>query len=152
MILSFGWTHHLLPPHGRKCETRRNAKSLTAWERQWDKDPSKVHQAWSKVPFAGGEKIGEFRLTHRPYLQFLCEMDAEAVAREGHPELLPEGFIQKYFWNPKKSWSEMQRQDEWDELIHNKPFCVIGFSFTPIADLPVEGQLSIFDVLAEVGK
>jgi hypothetical protein len=25
MILSFGWTHHLLPPHGRKCETRRKA-------------------------------------------------------------------------------------------------------------------------------
>ena len=26
MILSFGWTADLLPPHGCKCETRRNAK------------------------------------------------------------------------------------------------------------------------------
>lgn len=132
MILSFGWTAHLLPPSGCKRETRRKALSIKAWAREWDKDPDKVHQAWNKVPFAGGKQIGWFRLTHRPYLQLLCSMELEAVAREGHPEMTStEAFIFEYFWKPKKSWSELRKQDEWDELYYNTPFCVIGFEFFP---------------------
>ena len=148
MILSFGWTADLLPPHGCKCETRRDKKSHAAWAREWDKNPDKIHDAWSSSPFVkGGKPIGKFRLTERPYLQLLCEMDQDAVAREGHPELLPEGFIHKYFWKPKKSWSELQRQDEWDDLYYNTHMTVIAFDFTPLGDLPVEGQMSIFDLL-----
>lgn len=58
-IISFGWTKEALLA-GAKTVTRRNwkdsyARSFKAGERL---------QAWSKVPYAGGKRIGTIELTH----------------------------------------------------------------------------------------
>ncbi|HAA53560.1 MAG TPA: hypothetical protein DCE42_02325 [Myxococcales bacterium] len=84
MILSFALTTEELLS-GAKTVTRRDfaPTQLARWQAQYDKDPDKLHQAWDKVPFAGGQRIGEFRLTYRPYLERLRDMPVEDLEAEG---------------------------------------------------------------------
>lgn len=84
MILSFAWTSEDFSA-GTKTATRRfyQPRQIDAWQRAWDIDPTRHHEAWDKVPFAGGKRIGWFRLTRRPYLQPLCEMTINDLHKEG---------------------------------------------------------------------
>lgn len=70
---------------GAKTATRRfySDRQIRTWQNAYDKDPNRIHDAWDKVPFAGGKYIGSFRLTRRPYLQPLCEMTAADLHKEG---------------------------------------------------------------------
>lgn len=83
MILSFAWTTEALLS-GRKTCTRRRWKptQMERWQRMWDTGRL-VHDAWDKVPFAGGERIGQIRLTCRPYWEALRDMPESDVEAEG---------------------------------------------------------------------
>lgn len=69
---------------GKKTVTRRNWKSshLAKWQ-QWYDEGKRVHDAWNKVPFAGGKKVGTFELTERPYLERLSDMPVSDLEAEG---------------------------------------------------------------------
>ena len=69
---------------GRKTVTRRRWKPrhLAMWQRLWDMGRLE-HDAWDKVPYCGGKKIGRFRLTCRPYLERLADMPESDLAAEG---------------------------------------------------------------------
>ncbi len=69
---------------GRKTVTRRVWKPVTflRWARFWDRGRL-IHDAWDKSPRARGRKIGEFRLTERPYYERLEDMPVEDLVREG---------------------------------------------------------------------
>lgn len=69
---------------GRKIVTRRFWKDihLDRWQRWYDQG-QRLHDAWDKVPFAGGKKIGQFVLTARPYRQPLSHMTADDLIAEG---------------------------------------------------------------------
>jgi len=146
VILSFGWTAHLLPPTGCKDTTRRRwaKKTLSAWQKAWDEDPSKFHKAYDKSSFVKGAKqIGWLRLKDRPYLEPLEAMPDADVAREGHPELNRDQFIRQYFWKPKKTWSDQDCDREFQQLLKTE-FAVIRFEFEPLS---MPEQLSIFAVI-----
>lgn len=83
MILSFAWTGPDFIK-GTKTATRRfyAKRQIRAWQRAWDEDRL-IHEAWDKVPFAGGKRIGRFRLTKRPYLQPLNQMTPLELLEEG---------------------------------------------------------------------
>lgn len=56
------------------------------YRRQWQKwyAQGKVdHTAWDKVPFAGGKRIGTFRLTCAPYVEMLVAMPVSDLEAEG---------------------------------------------------------------------
>jgi len=69
---------------GRKSVTRRtwSARQLEMWQRLWDTDRH-VHDAWDKIPIAGGRPIGRIRLTARPYRERLRDMPEADLAAEG---------------------------------------------------------------------
>ena len=69
---------------GTKTVTRRKWKlsHYKNWQRYWD-EGKKIHDAWDKVPFAGGKKIGQFELTCRPYHEYLSDMPESDLAAEG---------------------------------------------------------------------
>lgn len=69
---------------GKKTVTRRKwkAKHLENWQRWYDEGKLR-HDAYDKVPHAGGKKIGEFRLTARPYLERLMDMPESDLEAEG---------------------------------------------------------------------
>lgn len=69
---------------GRKTVTRRDwkEKHFENWCRWYD-NGNRVHDAWDKVPFAGGKKMGRFRLTCRPYLEKLKHMPFSDLKAEG---------------------------------------------------------------------
>jgi len=69
---------------GQKTVTRRKWKEshYRMWQRLWDNDRL-IHDAWSKAPFAGGEKIGQFKLTCRPYHEYLEDMPKGDLLAEG---------------------------------------------------------------------
>lgn len=68
----------------RKTVTRRfwKPRHLVYWQRWYD-EGHRLHDAWDKVPFAKGKRIGQFILTQRPYLQPLSEMTADDLLAEG---------------------------------------------------------------------
>lgn len=70
--------------NGHKAVTRRRWKPrhLAMWQRFWDTGRLE-HDAWDKLPHAGGKKIGRFRLTCRPYLERLIDMPESDLAAEG---------------------------------------------------------------------
>lgn len=77
---------------GRKTVTRRRWKPrhLAMWQRLWDTGRLE-HDAWDKLPYAGGKKVGRFRLTCRPYLERLIDMpESDLVAEGGMAETLAE--------------------------------------------------------------
>ena len=69
---------------GRKKVTRRDwsNKHLLMWQNFWDKNHL-LHDAWDKIPIAGGKFIGNFRLTNRPYIEQLKEMPVKDLKDEG---------------------------------------------------------------------
>jgi len=99
MILSFGWTHEFLPPIGRKDTTRRLWKEsyLMSWQRAYDTDPLRWHDAVDKQLSYGGKYIGRLRLLERPFRQYLADMPPEDVLREGGMVNSVDEFIAKYF-------------------------------------------------------
>jgi len=69
---------------GRKTVTRRDWPEK--YRRQWQKwyEKGRVdHTAWDKVPFAGGQRIGTFRLTCAPYAERLDDMPLADLEAEG---------------------------------------------------------------------
>lgn len=69
---------------GKKTVTRRDwAEShFEMWVRMWDTN-RRVHDAYDTIPRAGGSKIGEFRLTDRPYMEKLADMPVTDLRAEG---------------------------------------------------------------------
>jgi hypothetical protein len=69
---------------GQKTVTRRNWKPshMENWQR-WFDEGRLVHDAYDKIPIAGGEKIGQFRLVERPYWEPLAEMPESDLEAEG---------------------------------------------------------------------
>lgn len=69
---------------GKKSVTRRDWKDsyMNDWQRWYD-EGHLVHDAYDQIPIAGGEKIGEIRLTERPYWEPLSEMPESDLEAEG---------------------------------------------------------------------
>lgn len=69
---------------GIKTCTRRDwkTKHFENWCRWYD-EGKRIHDAWDKVPFAGGKKIGQFALTCRPYQEKLYDMPSTDLIEEG---------------------------------------------------------------------
>jgi len=69
---------------GIKTVTRRDwsDRHLDRWQAFWDSDKL-VHDAWDKIPIAGGTPIGKFRLTARPYRERLKDMPLDDLLNEG---------------------------------------------------------------------
>jgi hypothetical protein len=69
---------------GKKTVTRRDwsESHYQTWVRMWDTD-RRIHDAYDNIPRAGGSKIGELRLTQRPYRERLSDMPVEDLIAEG---------------------------------------------------------------------
>jgi len=69
---------------GRKTVTRRDwdVFHYLRWC-EWYDAGKRVHQAWDKVPYAGGKRIGTFELTCRPYREQLAYMPFSDMEAEG---------------------------------------------------------------------
>ena len=82
-ILSFSMTKNEFLK-GNKTVTRRNwsDRHFRMWINLWEKSRY-IHDAWDNIPIAGGSKIGEFRLTAKPYRERLADMPVEDLAAEG---------------------------------------------------------------------
>jgi len=78
-IISFAWTSQALL-EGKKTVTRRDWKDrFTFLMEEGDR-----LQAWDKLPRCkGAKKIGELRLTRKPYKQWLHEVTDEDEIKEG---------------------------------------------------------------------
>lgn len=83
MIISFAWTTEALLA-GRKTCTRRmwNDKYFALWQFAFDRGHL-IHDAYDRSPRSGGHKIGEIRLTCRPYRERLADMPDSDVIAEG---------------------------------------------------------------------
>jgi hypothetical protein len=99
MIISFGWTSQYLPPKGTKCVTRRRwaERTIQAWQRSFDADPTRRHIAVNKCLAYGGKSIGSLTLTARPYLERLADMPHEDLVHEGGMCNSVQEFIDRYF-------------------------------------------------------
>lgn len=82
-ILSFSMTKDEFL-QGNKTVTRRSwgDRHFNMWIRLWETERH-VHDAWDNIPRAGGRKIGEFRLTARPYREKLKNMPPADLVAEG---------------------------------------------------------------------
>ena len=69
---------------GEKWVTRRDwhPNHYRRWCQWWDKGLIN-HQAYDKVPHAGGKQIGRFKLTCRPYREKLKDMPESDLQAEG---------------------------------------------------------------------
>lgn len=69
---------------GQKSVTRRDWKDRhrQRWQGWWDAGRLE-HEAWDRLPIAGGRRIGRFRLTCRPYRERLVDMPLSDLAAEG---------------------------------------------------------------------
>lgn len=69
---------------GEKTVTRRDWKEshLMNWQDWYDHGYWR-HDAYDKIPIAGGEKIGEIYLTERPYWEKLSDMPESDLEKEG---------------------------------------------------------------------
>ena len=83
MIISFAKTKKEFLS-GNKTVTRRawKTKHLKQWQKAWD-EGRLIHQAWSKIPIAGGRFLAKIKLTCRPYLEKLSDMSSEDLLAEG---------------------------------------------------------------------
>ena len=92
MIISFAYTTGALL-QGRKTVTRRAWKDSTfaIWCRAFDMDRFE-HDAYDKLPSAGGHKVGTIRMTCRPYKERLKDMPAADVKAEGTGRYLTSGY------------------------------------------------------------
>lgn len=136
MILSFGWTADLLPPHGCKDTTRRvwAERTLKSWQKAWDEGRLE-HDAVDKCLAYKGKYIGKIFLKERPFLERLIAMPHDEVRREGHPELTTRQFIEKYFVEYKKTWGEEKKAEAYNSIL-SQEYAVIRFDFTPLSEQP----------------
>jgi hypothetical protein len=93
-ILSFALTTEAFLS-GKKTKTRRrfSNRQFTMWCNQFDKYPDKIHTAVDKVLYAGGKRIGGFKLTAMPRLERLGYMPEEDLESEGGMWSTVEEFI-----------------------------------------------------------
>jgi len=82
-IITFSLTSDALL-RGQKSVTRRDWKQshMANWQRWYD-EGKHVHDAYDRIPIAGGQKIAEIRLVERPYWEALKEMPEEDLEAEG---------------------------------------------------------------------
>jgi len=83
MIISFAWTSSVLM-EGKKTVTRR--QWTESYFKKWCgmfKRGLLIHQAYDKVPYAGGKKLCDIKLTHIPYKEKLKDMPESDVQAEG---------------------------------------------------------------------
>ena len=82
-IITFSLTRDELLS-GRKTVTRRAWKQshMANWQRWYD-EGKHVHDAYDRIPIAGGSKIAEIRLTERPYWEALKNMPEDDLEAEG---------------------------------------------------------------------
>jgi len=101
-ILSFAWTTTEFIAGLKTC-TRRDWKPqhLEMWQRFYDRGDL-THEAWNKIPLAGGIPIGMFKLTCRPYLEPLSEMPPADLQAEGGMCATLEDFYQLVGLPPEK--------------------------------------------------
>jgi hypothetical protein len=136
-IISFSMTVDELLA-GEKTVTRRDWKSSYMWSwQQWYEEGRLVHDAYDQIPIAGGEKIGEIRLTDRPYWERLDEMpESDLAAEGGMVETLEEFTSSSGFHPPRKLLS-------FDLSSFPNPFPIhaqdnlarLGFLFLKLTDL-----------------
>ena len=83
MNISFAKTLDALAS-GKKTVTRRqySERQIKAWQAAWD-EGRKIHPAYSKVTFHGGDCIGWIELTECPYLERLGDMPQGDLEAEG---------------------------------------------------------------------
>jgi len=83
MIISFAWTVDAVLD-GRKTCTRRQWKERYSqqWVKAW-RDGRLIHDAWDKLPRAGGQKVARIELTCEPYHQALRDMPPDDLVAEG---------------------------------------------------------------------
>lgn len=83
----------------RKAVTRRNPtpRTVKVWQRAWDERPDFLHTALSKQLCYGGDRIGQLRLTARPYVESLGDMPDEHLLLEGDMCGTREEFFERYF-------------------------------------------------------
>ena len=93
MIISFAWMTKALI-EGHKTCTRRSWKHsyLAQWQRAWERGKL-VHEAWDRLPTAGGRQCGWITLSCRPYLERLsefpyCDLEAEGGLWASVPEFI----------------------------------------------------------------
>ncbi|AFJ21461.1 hypothetical protein [Salisaeta icosahedral phage 1] len=69
---------------GQKTVTRRDwaASHMANWQRWYD-EGRLIHDAYDKIPIAGGKPIGRFRLVERPYWEALADMPEDDLQAEG---------------------------------------------------------------------
>ena len=100
MILSFNWTTDAYLSGRKTCTRRRWAPShLRQWQRAWD-EGRHVHDAWDKSPRCKGKKVGQFRLTCRPYWERLEDMPEQDLQAEGGLWASVEEFVELFGGNP----------------------------------------------------
>ncbi len=82
-ILSFAMTKEEFLM-GKKTVTRRDWADThhEMWVRMWETNRH-IHDAYDRNPRVGGSKIGELRLTQRPYRERLSDMPVEDLVAEG---------------------------------------------------------------------
>lgn len=82
-IITFSLTSDALLK-GKKSVTRRDWKRshMSNWQRWYD-EGRRVHDAYDRIPIAGGRKIAEIRLIERPYWETLKNMPEEDLEAEG---------------------------------------------------------------------
>ncbi len=91
VIVSFAWTTGALLSGGKTC-TRRSWSDghHERWVNAY-RQGRLLHDAWDKLPFAGGRKVGKIRLTARPCRERLGDMpEGDLVAEGGLWESLDE--------------------------------------------------------------
>lgn len=103
MWISFAWTTGPLL-RGIKTCSRRDWKDrhFANWCKAWD-DSRFIHSAWSKVPYAGGRKVADIRLTARPYKEALAAMPEADLDAEGGLWDSKVQFIDLFGGNPSKN-------------------------------------------------
>lgn len=88
MWISFAWTTPQFLS-GKKTVTRRRWKdrTLRMWQKAWDKGRLE-HDAYDTLPIRGGQKIGRFKMTKRPYREALKDMPCSDLKEEGFGDTL----------------------------------------------------------------
>lgn len=83
MIISFAWTTVVLLSGKKTCTRRRwSERYFRQWVRAWQ-EGRLVHDAYNRLPRAGGKKVGEIRLTCEPYWERLRDMPEGDIEAEG---------------------------------------------------------------------
>lgn len=63
------------------------------WQKWFDRG-HKVHDAYDKIPIAGGKRIAQIKLTERPYWETLSNMPTGDLKKEGGMVTSKEAFYE----------------------------------------------------------